>query len=80
MTTTIGTPLNLSHLPTFGKRLRALRKYKGWTQEELADLAGVDKQTGYRYETDQMSPNLNNLMNIIQAFGENGSKLLATND
>jgi transcriptional regulator with XRE-family HTH domain len=35
--------VNHSHLKTLGLRIRANRKNKGWSQEGLADKAGVDR-------------------------------------
>lgn len=37
-------------MATFGERLRYLRKQKGATQEDLAELLGVNKQTISGYE------------------------------
>jgi len=36
----------------FGAKLRGLRRAKGWTQKELADRAGISRQTVIRVESD----------------------------
>lgn len=38
---------------TYGQRVRALRKAKGWTQEELADASGVAYRTVQDIEADK---------------------------
>ena len=40
----------------FGERLRAIRKDKGWSQEELAEILGTSKQVISRYENGQRAP------------------------
>ena len=37
-------------MPTFGIRLKHLREQRGWTQQELADKAGVPRMTIWRIE------------------------------
>lgn len=41
---------------TFGNRLRQIRKTRGLTQEELANIVGTSKQALSRYEKDQRAP------------------------
>ena len=41
-----------------GKNLQKLRKQKKLTQEELADLVGVARQTIAKWETEESSPDL----------------------
>lgn len=40
----------------FPTRLRELRKAKGYTQQELADILGLSKQTIYEYEKGRRYP------------------------
>jgi Predicted transcriptional regulators len=35
--------MNDSHLNELGNRIREKRKARGWTQEDLADSAGIDR-------------------------------------
>lgn len=45
-------------MAAFGERLRKLRKQRGWTQDELAELAGTSKQVISRYETGNRTPKI----------------------
>jgi transcriptional regulator with XRE-family HTH domain len=45
----------------FGKRLRYLRKKKGWTQAEMADLMGLDRSYVGEIEQGKRNPCLLNL-------------------
>jgi len=61
----------------FGKRLKDLRKRKKLTQEELADLAGLEYKYIQRLESKKpSSPTLNSLEKLAKAFGMRVSKLL----
>ena len=60
-----------------GKRLRELRKKNGWTQEELAQVSGVDYKYIQRLEgKTPSSPTLNILEKLAKAFNADVSKLL----
>lgn len=43
---------------SFGKNLTRIRKHKKISQEELAFIVGVSRQTIYTWETDIASPNV----------------------
>jgi transcriptional regulator with XRE-family HTH domain len=45
----------------FGNRLRYLRKKKGWTQAEMADLLGLDRSYVGEIEQGKRNPCLLNL-------------------
>lgn len=53
---------------TFGKKLLQLRKRDGYTQEELAELLGVSRQTISRWEMETAVPDSDNLLNISKLF------------
>lgn len=42
----------------FGDSLRAIRKERGWSQEEMAKKLGTTKQVLSKYENSQRSPNV----------------------
>lgn len=52
----------------FGKHLRKLREEKGWTQEELADKAGMHFTYIGQIERGIRNPSLVNLEKLAKAF------------
>jgi DNA-binding XRE family transcriptional regulator len=53
----------------FGAHLRAERLKCSFTQEALADRAGVDRKLIYRTELGQTSPRLDAVVQIAEALG-----------
>lgn len=51
-----------------GERIRAARWLTGLTQEKLAELAGMDRQSINRIEQGHASPLLDNLIRIADAL------------
>lgn len=60
----------------YGKKIRELREERLWTQEHLAEVAGVDSRTIQRVEKDQ-TKNEDTLLAIAAAF-EVGIEALRT--
>ncbi len=54
---------------TIGGKLRALRKAKKITQDELASLIGVKRATISNYEIDRRQPSLSDLSRFAEFFG-----------
>jgi len=52
-----------------GDRLKALRIEYAFTQEELADKAGVATNTIARLERDESEPHMSTVRKIAQALG-----------
>ncbi|MFB4294692.1 helix-turn-helix transcriptional regulator [Nonomuraea sp. ATR24] len=52
----------------FGQRLRELREGRGLTQEQLGELAEVDRKTINRIENGMYSPHLDKLFQIADAL------------
>ncbi|MBR1907829.1 helix-turn-helix transcriptional regulator [bacterium] len=52
-----------------GKRLRELRKKKGYSQEKIAELVNIDPTTISNIENGKNYPSLINLENIINILG-----------
>ncbi|PYC83472.1 XRE family transcriptional regulator [Streptomyces tateyamensis] len=44
------TPTQLDERAAIGRRVRALRTERGWSQEDLAERAGIDRKSVYRIE------------------------------
>ncbi|QNP52061.1 helix-turn-helix domain-containing protein [Hymenobacter qilianensis] len=59
---------NQAVLVAFGLHLRTLREQRGWSQQELADLADISKPTVYRIETARYSATLDVLASLAQAL------------
>ena len=54
---------------TIGERLLNLRKEKNISQEELADILGVSRQTISKWELDQTTPDFDKLVPLCEYFG-----------
>lgn len=52
----------------FGKKIQQLRKQRGLTQEDLADLVGVDRSYMGFVERVERNPTLDKLIKIAQAL------------
>ncbi|WP_204376178.1 helix-turn-helix domain-containing protein [Hymenobacter coccineus] len=55
-------------IAAFGAHLRKLREERGWSQQELADVADVTKKTVYRIETAQTAPTLDVLVCLAEGL------------
>ena len=53
----------------FEQRLYRLRKERGISQEELADIVGVSRQAVQKWESGASQPNMDNLVAISTYFG-----------
>ena len=60
----------------FGKHLRKLREEKGWTQEKLADEAGMHFTYIGQIERGKRNPSLINLERLAKALKVQAGKLL----
>lgn len=49
--------------------LRRLRNQKGWSQDELADFAGVDKNTPGNIEREETSPTVDMVERLALTLG-----------
>lgn len=54
---------------TLGKTIALLRKSKGYTQMELAEMIGVSDKAISRWERDETSPDISALINLADEFG-----------
>jgi transcriptional regulator with XRE-family HTH domain len=53
---------------SLGKKLKELRKEKGWSQDELAFNAQIDGRQVSRYENDRVMPSLDVITKIAKAY------------
>lgn len=59
----------------FGKRVRELREIKGWSQERLAEEAGLDRSYVGGIERGDRNPSLKNIARMARALGVHISEL-----
>lgn len=61
---------------TMGKRIMQLRKEKGYTQEQLAELCGVSAQAVSKWENDVSCPDISILPQLAELLGVSTDELL----
>lgn len=61
---------------TLGERIQLLRKAAGLSQEQLAEIVGVSRQAVSKWETDQSSPDIENILALSKAFAISTDELL----
>ena len=61
---------------TIGERLLNLRKQKNLSQEELANILDVSRQTVSKWETDQSTPDFDKIVPLCNYFGITTDELL----
>ncbi len=54
---------------SFAENLVELRKYHDFSQEELADMIGVSRQTLSKYETGESLPDIEKCKHLANVFG-----------
>ena len=52
-----------------GRKIRLLRKAKGWTQDYLSELLGINPKSVLRIESGQTFPTIQNLEKLAEVFG-----------
>ena len=60
----------------FSTNLETIRKSKKISQEELAELIGVSRQTIYKWEAGICLPNLNKIEKLLEVLNVSIEKLL----
>ena len=60
----------------FAENLKVLRKSKGLSQKELADIVGVDQRTVSAWENKVCEPSFDMLATLCELFGETFDGLL----
>ena len=60
----------------FGRKLRELRKLKGYTQEAFAELAGIDSKHLSRLENGKYFPAYSTLNMFVRILGVNINELI----
>ena len=63
-----------------GENIRALRKARGLTQEQLAGMLGISFQAVSKWETDTNTPDLSLLPKIAKVLGTSIDQLFSEDD
>ena len=63
---------------TFGEKLKAIRKEKGYSQEEMAGLLDVSRQAVSKWESDRGIPEIDKLLQISNMTGKTGLHAFVT--
>ena len=61
---------------TIGEKILALRKARGWSQEELAEQIGVTRQAVSRWESGTAKPDADKIIATCDLFGVSADYLL----
>ena len=64
----------------FGRRLRELRKSRGWTQQQLADQVGIERAIIGNYELGLHYPAMPVLAKLAQVFQVSADRLLGLHE
>ena len=72
--------LSLMNKLELGRRIKGLRKSKGWTQKELADLASVGLTTIKEIEWGTRDPSISVIEKIADVFGTHIEIILYGNE
>ena len=64
---------------TIGERLLKLRKERNLSQEELANVLDVSRQTISKWETDQSTPDFDKIIPLCEYYGITSDELLTGN-
>ena len=64
---------------TIGERLLRLRKERNLSQEDLANVLDVSRQTISKWETDQSTPDFDKIVPLCEYFGITSDELLTGN-
>jgi transcriptional regulator with XRE-family HTH domain len=62
--------------PPFGQRLAALRKAKGWSQAQLAELLGTTRKTVDYYERRAGNPSLEVIQRVAESLEVSPAELM----
>ncbi len=60
----------------FADKIIELRKKNGWSQEELAEMLGVSRQSVSKWESAQSMPDMNRILKMSEIFGVSTDFLL----
>jgi transcriptional regulator with XRE-family HTH domain len=64
----------------FGLKLRTIRKEKGYTMDQLAEIAGISKRMISHYETQVKRPSIDKIELLAQALNVSVKELMETKD
>ena len=62
---------------SMGRRIAALRKENGYTQEQLAAKLGISNQAVSKWENGSSDPSTSNLLALAKLFGVSAEEILS---
>lgn len=71
--------MGINDIIQIGNRIKELRKSKGFSQKEMAELIGVNRSTYSNYENNNREPNVDTLTKIASVLDINVADLIPTN-
>jgi transcriptional regulator with XRE-family HTH domain len=64
-------PMNTNNLNAIGEQVRTLRKQKGWSQQKLAELSGLDRTTIGAFERNDYSDiGIRKVQRVLELLGK----------
>jgi transcriptional regulator with XRE-family HTH domain len=73
-------PSTAAFCAALGKTIRSERKRHGWSQEELAERAELNRAYVTELESGRRTPNLDTLLRVSRALGLRLSRLAAASE
>ena len=73
----VSNTANGTFLSLLGEAIRTARETRGYSQEHLANIAGLSRKQVNRLESGQHSPTLNSLLGVLRALGESSLEPVA---
>lgn len=67
-------------MSTLANNLKKYRNQSGYTQQQIADLLGIDRSTYSYYETGKSLPDIKNISKLLKILDVSYNELLESNE
>jgi transcriptional regulator with XRE-family HTH domain len=74
-----GNPEHRQYLLVMGNNIRVIRKQRGYSQEEFADITGFSRSYYTEIETGKRNISILNFIKIIEALKVDPNEIIAVN-